>query len=166
MFKKVLIANRGEIAVRIIKACHELGISAVVVYSEADRDSLPVRLADEAYCIGQAQAKKSYLDIARIIETAKAAKADAIHPGYGFLSENADFADACANYHFTYIGASGEAIRHMGDKAMARSTMKRVGVPVIPGTEDVICDEDEARRTAEAIGYPVLIKATDRKSVV
>lgn len=160
MFKKVLIANRGEIAVRIIKACHELGISAVVVYSEADRDSLPVRLADEAYCIGQAQAKKSYLDIARIIETAKAAKADAIHPGYGFLSENADFADACANYHFTYIGASGEAIRHMGDKAMARSTMKRVGVPVIPGTEDVICDEDEARRTAEAIGYPVLIKAT------
>ena len=109
MFKKVLIANRGEIAVRIIKACHELGISAVVVYSEADRDSLPVRLADEAYCIGQAQAKKSYLDIARIIETAKAAKADAIHPGYGFLSENADFADACANYHFTYIGASGAA---------------------------------------------------------
>ena len=160
MFKKVLIANRGEIAVRIIKACHELGISAVVVYSEADRDSLPVRLADEAYCIGQAQAKKSYLDTARIIDTAKAAKADAIHPGYGFLSENADFADACANYHFTYIGASGEAIRHMGDKAMARSTMKRVGVPVIPGTEDVICDEDEARRTAEAIGYPVLIKAT------
>ena len=158
MFKKVLIANRGEIAVRIIKACHELGISAVVVYSEADRDSLPVRLADEAYCIGQAQAKKSYLDIARIIETAKAAKADAIHPGYGFLSENADFADACANYHFTYIGASGEAIRHMGDKAMARSTMKRVGVPVIPGTEDVICDEDEARRTAEAIGYPVALK--------
>ncbi len=160
MLKKVLIANRGEIAVRIIKACHEMGISTVAVYSEADRDSLPVRLADEAYCIGPSQAKKSYLDIARIIETAKAANADAIHPGYGFLSENADFADVCANYHITYIGAGGEAIRHMGDKAMARSTMQRAGVPVIPGTDNIISDEDEARRTAERIGYPVLIKAT------
>ena len=131
MFKKVLIANRGEIAVRIIRACHELGISAVAVYSEADKDSLHVRLADEAYCIGPSQAKKSYLDISRIIETAKAAKADAIHPGYGFLAENADFADACENYNITYIGASGEAIRQMGDKAVARKTMQKVGVPVV-----------------------------------
>ena len=160
MFKKVLIANRGEIAVRIIRACHELGISVVAVYSEADKDSLHVRLADEAYCIGPSQAKKSYLDISRIIETAKAAKADAIHPGYGFLAENADFADACVNYNITYIGASGEAIRKMGDKAVARKTMQKVGVPVVPGTEDLIHDEEEARKTAEQIGYPVLIKAT------
>ena len=160
MFNKVLIANRGEIAVRIIRACHELGISAVAVYSEADKDSLHVRLADEAYCIGPSQAKKSYLDISRIIETAKAAKADAIHPGYGFLAENADFADACVNYNITYIGASGEAIRKMGDKAVARKTMQKVGVPVVPGTEDLIHDEEEARKTAEQIGYPVLIKAT------
>ena len=135
MFKKVLIANRGEIAVRIIRACHELGISAVAVYSEADKDSLHVRLADEAY-------------------------ADAIHPGYGFLAENADFADACENYNITYIGASGEAIRQMGDKAVARKTMQKVGVPVVPGTEDLIHDEKEAQETAEKIGYPVLIKAT------
>lgn len=160
MFKKVLIANRGEIAVRIIRACHELGISAVAVYSEADKDSLHVRLADEAYCIGPSQAKKSYLDISRIIETAKAAKADAIHPGYGFLAENADFADACVNYNITYIGASGEAIRKMGDKAVARKTMQKVGVPVVPGTADLIHDEEEAHKTAEQIGYPVLIKAT------
>lgn len=160
MFKKVLIANRGEIAVRIIRACHELGISAVAVYSEADKDSLHVRLADEAYCIGPSQAKKSYLDISRIIETAKAARADAIHPGYGFLAENADFADACENYNITYIGASGEAIRQMGDKAVARKTMQKVGVPVVPGTEDLIHDEKEAQETAEKIGYPVLIKAT------
>lgn len=160
MFKKVLIANRGEIAVRIIRACHELGISAVAIYSEADKDSLHVRLADEAYCIGPSQAKKSYLDISRIIEAAKAAKADAIHPGYGFLAENADFADACVNYNIAYIGASGEAIRKMGDKAVARKTMQSAGVPVVPGTQDLIHDEQEARVTAEQIGYPVLIKAT------
>lgn len=160
MFKKVLIANRGEIAVRIIRACHELGISAVAIYSEADKDSLHVRLADEAYCIGPSQAKKSYLDISRIIEAAKAAKADAIHPGYGFLAENADFADACVNYNIAYIGASGEAIRKMGDKAVARKTMQSAGVPVVPGTQDLIHDEQEARATAEQIGYPVLIKAT------
>lgn len=160
MFRKILIANRGEIAARIIRACHEMGISAAAVYSEADRDSLPVRLADEAYCIGPSQAKKSYLDIARLIETARAAGADAIHPGYGFLSENADFADVCANYRIAFIGASGEAIRHMGDKAMARSTMIHAGVPVVPGTEGLITDEDEARRIAASIGYPVLIKAT------
>ena len=160
MFKKVLIANRGEIAVRIIRACHELGISAVAIYSEADKDSLHVRLADEAYCIGPSQAKKSYLDISRIIEAAKAAKADAIHPGYGFLAENADFADACVNYNIVYIGASGEAIRKMGDKAVARKTMQEAGVPVVPGTQDLIHDEQEARKTADEIGYPVLIKAT------
>lgn len=160
MFKKVLIANRGEIAVRVIRACHDLGISAVAIYSEADKDSLHVRLADEAYCIGPSQAKKSYLDISRIIETAKAAKADAIHPGYGFLAENADFADACVNYNIAYIGASGEAIRKMGDKAVARKTMQDAGVPVVPGTQDLIHDEEEARRTADSIGYPVLIKAT------
>lgn len=160
MFKKVLIANRGEIAVRIIRACHDLGINTVAIYSEADRDSLHVRLADEAYCIGPSQAKKSYLDISRIIEAAKAAKADAIHPGYGFLAENADFADACVNYNIAYIGASGEAIRKMGDKAIARKTMQQAGVPVVPGTQDLIHDEQEARLTAEKIGYPVLIKAT------
>lgn len=160
MFKKVLIANRGEIAVRIIRACHELGINTVAIYSEADRDALHVRLADEAYCIGPSQAKKSYLDISRIIEAAKAAKADAIHPGYGFLAENADFADACVNYNIAYIGASGEAIRKMGDKAVARKTMQKAGVPVVPGTQDLIHDEQEARLTAEKIGYPVLIKAT------
>lgn len=160
MFKKVLIANRGEIAVRIIRACHDLGISTVAVYSEADKDSLHVRLADEAYCIGPSQAKKSYLDISRIVETAKAAKADAIHPGYGFLAENADFADACVNYGIAYIGASGEAIRRMGDKAEARRTMLGADVPVVPGTQDLIHDEEEARATAEKIGYPVLIKAT------
>ncbi len=160
MFKKVLIANRGEIAVRVIRACHELGITAVAIYSEADKDSLHVRLADEAYCIGPSQAKKSYLDISRIIETAKAAKADAIHPGYGFLAENPDFADACVNYNIVYIGASGEAIRRMGDKAVARRTMQNAGVPVVPGTQDLIHDEEEARKTANVIGYPVLIKAT------
>lgn len=160
MFKKVLIANRGEIAVRIIRACQDLGISTVAIYSEADKDSLHVRLADEAYCIGPSQAKKSYLDISRIIEAAKAAKADAIHPGYGFLAENADFADACVNYNIVYIGASGEAIRKMGDKAIARKTMQQAGVPVVPGTQDLIHDEQEARLTAEKIGYPVLIKAT------
>lgn len=160
MFKKVLIANRGEIAVRIIRACQDLGISTVSIYSEADKDSLHVRLADEAYCIGPSQAKKSYLDISRIIEAAKAAKADAIHPGYGFLAENADFADACVNYNIVYIGASGEAIRKMGDKAIARKTMQQAGVPVVPGTQDLIHDEQEARLTAEKIGYPVLIKAT------
>ena len=160
MFKKVLIANRGEIAVRIIRACQDLGISTVAIYSEADKDSLHVRLADEAYCIGPSQAKKSYLDISRIIEAAKAAKADAIHPGYGFLAENADFADACVNYNIVYIGASGEAIRKMGDKAIARKTMQQAGVPVVPGTQDLNHDEQEARLTAEKIGYPVLIKAT------
>lgn len=160
MFRKVLIANRGEIATRVIRACHEMGISTVAVFSEADRDSLPVRLADEACCIGPSQAKKSYLDIARIIETARAFGADAIHPGYGFLSENAAFADACANYGITFIGPSGDAIRRMGDKAMARSTMIQAGVPVVPGTEGLITDEEEARRTALAIGCPVLIKAT------
>ena len=160
MFKKVLIANRGEIAVRIIRACHDLGISTVAVYSEADKDSLHVRLADEAYCIGPSQAKKSYLDISRIVETAKAAKADAIHPGYGFLAENADFADACVNYGIAYIGAGGEAIRRMGDKAEARRTMLGAEVPVVPGTQDLIHNEEEARTTAEKIGYPVLIKAT------
>ena len=160
MFKKVLIANRGEIAVRVIRACHDLGISAVAIYSEADKDSLHVQLADEAYCIGPSQAKKSYLDISRIIATAKAAKADAIHPGYGFLAENADFADACVNYGIAYIGASGEAIRRMGDKAEARRTMLNADVPVVPGTQDLIHDEEEARSTAEKIGYPVLIKAT------
>lgn len=134
---------------RIIRACQDLGISTVAIYSEADKDSLHVRLADEAYCIGPSQAKKSYLDISRIIEAAKAAKADAIHPGYGFLAENADFADACVNYNIVYIGASGEAIRKMGDKAIARKTMQQAGVPVVPGTQDLIHDEQEARLTAE-----------------
>ena len=160
MFRKILIANRGEIAVRIIKACHEIGILAIVVYSEADKNSLHVKLADEAYCIGASQAKKSYLDISRIITIAIHAKADAIHPGYGFLAENADFARACVNANIVFIGPSSNAITNMGDKAIARQTMNRAAVPIVPGTKDLITDFNEAKKIADQIGYPVLIKAT------
>lgn len=159
MIKKLLIANRGEIACRAIRACRELGIVSTVVCSDIDRDSLPVRLADESYCIGSAQARKSYLDIPSIIAVAKASKADAVYPGYGFLAENAEFAEACRSEGLIFVGPSPEAIRDMGDKAVARRTMKKAGMPIVPGTEDVITDIGQARAEAEAIGYPVLIKA-------
>lgn len=160
MFKKVLIANRGEIAVRIIRACRELGISTVAVYSEADREALHVTLADEAYCIGPAMARDSYLNMTNLLSTATLVGADAIHPGYGFLAENADFAELCAACNITFIGPSPEAILKMGDKTTARETMKKASVPTVPGTEGIIQDLDKAIETAAEIGYPVIVKAT------
>lgn len=160
MFKKVLIANRGEIAVRIIRACRELGITTVAVFSEADREALHVSLADEAFCIGPAASRESYLNMTNLMSTATLIGADAIHPGYGFLSENADFAELCAACGITFIGPSPEAIVKMGDKTTARETMKQAGVPVVPGTQGVIEDVTEAQKIAEEIGYPVIVKAT------
>lgn len=160
MFKKILIANRGEIALRIIRACQELNIKTVMVYSEADRDTLPVRLADEAYCIGPAPSGKSYLNITNIISAAEVSGADAIHPGYGFLAENANFAEICEDCGITYIGPSPHAIEYMGNKALARSTMIQAGVPVVPGSEGAVSTEEEALEIAKQIGYPVLIKAS------
>lgn len=160
MFKKVLIANRGEIAVRIIRTCREMGIATVAVYSEADREALHVRMADEAYCIGPAAAKTSYLNIAGLISTAEAAQADAIHPGYGFLAENADFADTCASHGIVFIGPDAGAIKKMGDKAVARETMRQAGVPTVPGTEGLIDNVEDAVAVAAQIGYPVIVKAT------
>ncbi|MBM7855488.1 acetyl-CoA carboxylase biotin carboxylase subunit [Desulfohalotomaculum tongense] len=160
MFKKILIANRGEIAQRIIRTCREMGIRTAIVYSEADRDSLPVRLADESYCIGPASSDKSYLNIANIISVAELCGAEAIHPGYGFLSENVNFADICESCGITFIGPSMEAIERMGNKALARQTMIKAGVPVVPGSEGVIHDTEEAVKVAGEIGYPVLIKAS------
>ncbi|MEW6695731.1 MAG: acetyl-CoA carboxylase biotin carboxylase subunit [Bacillota bacterium] len=160
MFKKILIANRGEIALRIIRACQELGIKTVMVYSEADRDSLPVRLADEAYCIGPAPSAKSYLNITNIISAAEVSGADAIHPGYGFLAENANFAMICEDCGITFIGPSTHAIEYMGNKALARSTMIEAGVPVVPGSEGAVTNDEEAIAIAKEIGYPVLIKAS------
>ncbi|MCH1639437.1 acetyl-CoA carboxylase biotin carboxylase subunit [Paenibacillus timonensis] len=159
-FHKVLIANRGEIAVRIIRACRELGISTVAVYSEADKDSLHVRLADEAYCIGPTLSKDSYLNLTNLMSVATLTECDAIHPGYGFLAENADFAEICGSCNITFIGPSPEAITRMGDKAMAKQTMKEAKVPVIPGSDGLIEDLDEAVMVARDIGYPVIIKAT------
>jgi len=159
-FQKILIANRGEIAVRIIRACREMGISTVAVYSEADQDALHVRLADEAYCIGPAAAKDSYLNFTNIISVATLTGVDAIHPGYGFLAENADFAEICETCGFTFIGPSPEAISRMGDKSMAKQTMKEAGVPVIPGSDGLVDDLDEAIRVGREIGYPLIIKAT------
>lgn len=160
MFKKILIANRGEIALRIIRACKEMGIGTVAVYSEADRDSLHVKIADEAFCIGPAQSARSYLNIANIISAAEVSGADAIHPGYGFLAENANFAEICESCGIKFIGPSPEALEKMGAKAVARETMIKAGVPVVPGTEGVISDPDEAIKVAEEIGYPVIIKAS------
>lgn len=160
MFKKVLIANRGEIAVRIIRACREMGIATVAVYSEADQHALHVKMADEAYCIGPTASKDSYLNISNIICVAKTAKADAIHPGYGFLAENADFAEACATYDITYIGPETAAINKMGAKAVARETMKQAGVPIVPGTDGIIAEIEVAMKVAREIGYPVIVKAT------
>ncbi|GIP48480.1 Biotin carboxylase [compost metagenome] len=159
-FHKILIANRGEIAVRIIRACRELGISTVAVYSEADKDSLHVRLADEAYCIGPTLSKDSYLNLTNLMSVATLTECDAIHPGYGFLAENADFAEICGSCNITFIGPSPEAITRMGDKAMAKQTMKEANVPVIPGSDGLIEDLDEAVMVARDIGYPVIIKAT------
>ncbi len=160
MFKKILIANRGEIACRIIWACRELGVKTVAVHSEADRDALHVRFADEAWCIGPAPSAQSYLNINQILATAEIFNVDAIHPGYGFLSENPDFAEVCRDCNITFIGPSPEVIRAMGDKSEAKRTMKAAGVPVTPGSEGLIEDEDEAVKEGERIGYPVLIKAT------
>lgn len=159
MIKKVLIANRGEIAVRIIRACRELGIKTVAVYSQADADSLHVSLADEAYCIGPAQSAKSYLNIPAIISVALTSGADAIHPGYGFMSERADFVDICTDHGIKFIGPSAEAMRKMGDKATARKTMTANGVPVTPGT-DLVEDMEAAKEFAAKAKYPVIVKAT------
>jgi acetyl-CoA carboxylase biotin carboxylase subunit len=159
MFEKILIANRGEIALRVIRACRELGVGTVAVYSEADRDSLHVRFSDEDICIGPAPSRESYLNIPRIIAAAEVAGADAIHPGYGFLAENAEFAEVCERSGFTFIGPTAEQIRKMGHKAEARRTMAAAGVPVVPGTEGTVDDPDEAEREAERIGFPIMIKA-------
>jgi len=159
MFSKILIANRGEIALRIIRACKELGIKSVAVYSEADVDSLHVQLADESICIGGAPSSESYLKIDRILSAAEIADVDAIHPGYGFLAENAHFAEVCASCNIKFIGPTAQAIRLMGDKNVARDTARKVGVPVSPGSDGTIDDEKEALRLAKKIGYPVMIKA-------
>lgn len=160
MFKRILIANRGEIAVRIIRACRELGIRTVAVYSQADRNAVHVGLADEAVCIGKAEASDSYLNMERIISAAIAVGAEAIHPGFGFLSENAEFVQMCEQHHITFIGPSSELISRMGNKSEAKKTMKQAGVPVVPGTEEAVYDLEEAKREAERIGYPVMIKAS------
>ena len=159
MFNKVLIANRGEIALRIIRACKELGVQSVAVYSEADADSLHVQMADEAICIGPAPAAESYLKITNIIAAAELTDADAIHPGYGFLAENAPFAEICKNCNITFIGPSADCIRNMGDKAIARDTMKAAGVSITPGSDGVLPDADAALALAQEMGYPVLMKA-------
>ena len=158
-FQKVLVANRGEIAVRIIRACRELGLSSVAVYSDADRNALHVRMADEAYHIGPSQAAKSYLNIPTIIEVARHAGAQAIHPGYGFLSENATFVDACAAAGLIFVGPSAESQRAMGEKTAARRTAQSVGVPIVPGAMTDVEDDAEAKAIAEHIGYPLLLKA-------
>ncbi|KQL49528.1 acetyl-CoA carboxylase biotin carboxylase subunit [Brevibacillus choshinensis] len=160
MFTKVLVANRGEIAVRIIRACRELGISTVAVYSEADREALHVQLADEAYCIGPTASKDSYLNMPRIMSIALLTKSDAIHPGYGFLAENASFAQLCQDCSITFIGPDPAAITKMGDKSEAKATMSMAKVPLVPGTEGLIDDIDEALAVAAQIGYPVIVKAT------
>ena len=159
MFKKVLVANRGEIALRVIRACKELGLQTVAVYSEADRESLHVRFADDDVCIGPAPARDSYLRIPRLIAAAEITGADAIHPGYGFLAENAEFAETCAASNITFIGPTAEQIRLMGDKATARRTMMGEGVPVVPGTPGPVEDSDEALLFARDVGFPVIIKA-------
>lgn len=158
--QKILIANRGEIAVRIIRACRELEIETVAIYSEADKDALHVRLADEAYCIGPTATKDSYLNFTNIMSIATLTGVDAIHPGYGFLAENADFAEICRECNITFIGPSPEAIMKMGTKDVARTTMKEAGVPIVPGSDGVVESLDEAIEISNQIGYPVIIKAT------
>ena len=160
MFKKVLIANRGEIALRIIRTCREMGINTVAVYSTADRDSLHVRFADEAVCIGPAPSKDSYLNIPNIIAAAEITNADAIHPGYGFLAENSNFSRICSENGIKFIGASPEQIDKMGDKATAKLTMKEAGVPCVPGSDGILDSFEEAKKVADEAGYPVMLKAT------
>ena len=157
MFQKVLVANRGEIAVRVIRTLRDMGIRSVAIYSDADRTAMHVRLADEAYPVGEAPSERSYLNIEAILEVCKASGAEAVHPGYGFLSENAAFAKACADAGLVFIGPSPEVIRTMGSKTEAREEMKRVGVPVVPGAH--INSEDELQTAAQKLGFPVLIKA-------
>jgi acetyl-CoA carboxylase biotin carboxylase subunit len=161
MFRKILIANRGEIALRILGACRELGIETVAVYSEADRNSLHVRFADEAVCIGPPRTTDSYLNIPQVISAAEITNVDAIHPGYGFLSENANFAEVCESSHITFIGPTPSVIRMMGEKDRARQEMAAAGMPVIPGSKGLVDDEATARDTAAEIGYPILIKASE-----
>jgi acetyl-CoA carboxylase biotin carboxylase subunit len=160
MFKKILIANRGEIAVRIIRTCKEMGIKTVAVYSDADKDSIHVHMADEAICIGPAQSKMSYLNIDNIISAALVTNAEAIHPGYGFLSENKDFIDACISNNIVFIGPDKKHMEIMGDKSQARNTMMKAGVPVVPGTKDATNNAEEAFKMAKEIGYPLMIKAS------
>lgn len=160
MFKKILIANRGEIALRVIRTCRDMGIKTVAVYSEADKDSLHVRFADEAVCIGPPPSRESYLSIPRIIAAAEITNADAIHPGYGFLAENAEFSEICAESKIKFIGPSPEMINAMGDKAYAKDTMKKAGVPVVPGSDGVVSSIEDAKKIAQEFGYPVLIKAS------
>src|SRR5215510_4638711 len=160
MFKKILIANRGEIALRIIRTCKEMGIKTVAVYSTADKDSLHVRFADEAVCIGPPPSRDSYLNIPNIIAAAEITNADAIHPGYGFLSENSKFSAICGQHGINFIGATPEQIDAMGDKANAKDTMKKAGVPCIPGSDGLLKDIDDAKAIAKKIKYPVILKAT------
>jgi acetyl-CoA carboxylase biotin carboxylase subunit len=160
LFNKILIANRGEIALRIIRACKELGIATVAVFSEADTQSLHVRFADEDVCIGPAKSQESYLDPKRIISAAEVTNADAVHPGYGFLAENPDFAEICESCDIKFIGPSSESIRLMGDKALAKKTMREAGVPVIPGSEGVVESEEAALSLCKNMGFPVIIKAS------
>src|SRR5690606_29010272 len=157
MFEKILIANRGEIALRVIRTCKEMGIKTVAVYSTADRDSLHVRFADEAVCIGPPQSAQSYLDIPKIIAAAEITNADAIHPGYGFLSENAQFSKICQENGIKFIGASPEMIQSMGDKATAKATMEKAGVPCIPGSKGLLKDLKDAKATAKVVGYPIML---------
>ncbi len=160
MFKKILIANRGEIALRVIRTCKEMGIKTVAVYSTADADSLHVRFADEAVCIGPAPSSESYLKISNIIAACEITNSDAVHPGYGFLSENAKFSKVCQEHDIKFIGASPEMIEGMGDKASAKSTMLKAGVPCVPGSEGILEDFDEAKKVAKKIKYPIMLKAT------
>ncbi len=159
MFKKVLIANRGEIALRVIRACRELGITTVAVYSEADRESLHVRFADDDVCIGPAPARESYLNIPRLIAAAEITGADAIHPGYGFLSERAEFAEIVKASNITFIGPTPDQIRQMGDKAVAKTLAREAGVPTVPGSPGPVADAEEGLAVAREIGFPVIIKA-------
>ena len=160
MFKKILIANRGEIALRVIRTCREMGIKSVAVYSTADKESLHVKFADEAVCIGPAASSESYLKMANIIAAAEITNSDAIHPGYGFLAENAKFSKICEEHNIKFIGATAEMIDNMGNKASARETMKKAGVPIIPGSDGIIEDFDDALKLADEMGFPVMLKAT------
>ena len=160
MFKKILIANRGEIALRVIRTCREMGIKTVAVYSTADKDSLHVKFADEAVCIGKPQSSDSYLNIPHIMAAAEITNADGIHPGYGFLAENAKFAQICLEHGIKFIGPTPDMINAMGDKITAKETMIKAGVPVVPGGKDLLESVDHAKRLATEIGYPVILKAT------